>query len=407
MAKGSVETDLVFTGDLLMVDYLSTLLASSPQLSAEFSPTYFNSRSDVTGRPTLVGSPAVDNTSRFKTEIAVMEAESLRSENENLKFKTELAKIDSEVLRDENDKLKYEVDRLKSELSSTKKRMSLKLVETQKRLNSELSEARSRISQFSVENDELKAQLEPLRSQVSILTEILAEKMHEASQPVAVEEAVVAQGIEVEIEGAREAAVALQLVSDTEKSLPGQPETPQISLAERQVFATTFNSAAEEGRPKQHLQIVSSGVAAQKREIRKTVFAQERTVVNSSAAHGGTVSKIVKIIDKSPDLQPVNKLDYQQPRNQDVRPEAPVVPKPVLAQPPLPVEPELQDQQQGMQEDAVINDARKALDTDEIKLDAVPVSKTVKRINAKNYELLQQEADGKQPAPGQNVAFVT
>lgn len=387
MANGAVENDFVFTDDLYVVDYLTTLLSSSPQFASEFSPVYFKTRPDPSSKPTLVGKSVIDNTGRFKAEIAIREAENLRSENESLKFKTELAKIDSEVLRGENNKLKNEISRINSELADTKKELTSEIVEVRKQFES-----------VSTENRELKDQIDPLRTQVQLLSEMLAEKVPE-------KEAV--QMSETQALSDREPVPALK---------------PQVNHEERRVVANAVNASAfseraTESADGQQLMVVQGGMTDHKKDARKNVFSQSHQLQNSSVSSQQSVSKIIKlrgVRTEAPVTAKMPEKNPQKPLNNIVVMDEQVAEKPVDDKKPAYIQsrPAADPQMECLSEvpaagEPVEKDVRKPLDIDEIKLESAPVSKTVKRINARNYELLQQEADEEPVKPGQNLAFTT
>lgn len=387
MANGAVENDFVFTDDLYVVDYLTTLLSSSPQFASEFSPVYFKTRPDPSSKPTLVGKSVIDNTGRFKAEIAIREAENLRSENENLKFKTELAKIDSEVLRGENNKLKNEISRINSELADTKEQ-----------LTSELVEVRNQFESVSTVNRELKEQIDPLRTQVQLLSKMLAEKVPEKET---------VQMSETQALSDRETASALR---------------PQVSHEERRVVANAVNASAFSDRATepatgQQLMVVQGGMGDRKKDVRKNVFSQNHQIQNSTLSSQQSVSKVIKlrgVRTETPVTAQVPEKYPQKPLNNIVVMDEQVVQKPLDDKKPIYIQsrPAADPHMECLSEapvgdEPVKNEVRKPLDIDEVKLESAPVSKTVKRINARNYELLQQEADEEPVKPGQNLAFTT
>ncbi len=115
-----VNPELLFCSDALVVDYLNALLASEPALNMDFREIHFVHK-EIT--PNSNASSIVTNAMFIESETSKSEADTLRSENENLKFKTELASIDAQVLRNENNRLKIEKERLVAQLSELKDKL--------------------------------------------------------------------------------------------------------------------------------------------------------------------------------------------------------------------------------------------------------------------------------------------
>ncbi len=120
-SEGTINPDVVFNDDVLVVDYLNALLASAPALELDSGEVHYVQLAIGAGwKPTVVGNSFVDSSVFFETENLKMENETLHNENESYKFKVEMAKIDVQVLRSENHHLKAEIAALKSQQEQLK-----------------------------------------------------------------------------------------------------------------------------------------------------------------------------------------------------------------------------------------------------------------------------------------------
>ena len=130
-SDGVINHKLVFSDDAVVVDYLNHLLASTQTTTSDSGEIHFVHMPTWSGlEPVVPSNTFVDNSLVFGIDHSKIAIEGLRKENETLKFKTELAEIDSQVLRGENDILKEEISYLTAQRNEMKS--ALDAISTQK-----------------------------------------------------------------------------------------------------------------------------------------------------------------------------------------------------------------------------------------------------------------------------------
>lgn len=117
----SVTPKLVFSDDVLVVDYLNALLASTPSSSPDSAEIHFvHLANGASWKPAFIENGFVGTAIANDNDFAKREIDELKKANEHLKFKIELSDIDSQVLRGENNNLKNEIAELTGQLNEIK-----------------------------------------------------------------------------------------------------------------------------------------------------------------------------------------------------------------------------------------------------------------------------------------------
>lgn len=401
ITPAEVETnpDEVFNGDALVVDYLTTLLASTPAKSLESSEINMIHLAIEAGWK-LVGenSGASHNAPNFESELSKLEAETLKTENKNLKFKTELAHIDAQVLRGENRNLRTELADLKAELLAM----------------------RDAVDTLRTENHDLKSLLEAQQNQPAIAD---VEPQEDVPPPAPVltsepeVEAEPADETEPEIEAefadpGEELNEAAAVQNDEPETLPPAPhyvaaaepveETPPAP--DREAVIQPPSAVAEDRAfiSRTHL---APHVVEQKPVNRDVVvISRTRPETLSTFRSAKPASKIIKQSDA---IQPLRTPESEQAVKITPPPAPPVQPvftvpeadiKPPVVEPPP--EPEQEQAVEEMEANAATPDELLHQDsTGDIDVPAAPAPKVVVRRNVMNYEELQKEADSSHTPP--------
>lgn len=116
-----VDTEVVFKGEANVLEYLNSLLSSVPTVVLEPGETRFVRLSIDEGWKGLDAANAlINNAISHQSQLSKKEVELLELENKNLKFREELANIDGQVLRDENENLKEQIVKLTEKLDTIK-----------------------------------------------------------------------------------------------------------------------------------------------------------------------------------------------------------------------------------------------------------------------------------------------
>lgn len=149
---GVNNTKLVFSDDALVVDYMNALLASAPALNLDSGVIHFvHMATGTSWEPPAATAATADKAIVYDSGFSTRRADELRNENEKLKFKTELAEIEVQVLRDENDALKIEISSL----------------------TAQLNEVRGSLGTLSSQNMELQSEAASLQNRLKLATDLM------------------------------------------------------------------------------------------------------------------------------------------------------------------------------------------------------------------------------------------
>ena len=359
-SEGYFNRELLFCTDAAVVDYLNALLESEPALKMDFKDIHFVHQEKIlTGNANIVyGNPML-----FDSEISKMEADLLRSENENLKFKTELAQIDAQVLRTENNKLKLVKERLIAQLVELKEQLSTMRAENASMKKSAEAGSHQFIRPAITVNDEIESESTDLNT---------------PEEKVADEKA------------------------DSDSDLILQNEIPEQEL-EMEPAAVTEEDCIENNEnnsPSEHERLFISGVTVQDNSAKKMstsemkIFSRENTSGGISRQNVQPASKVIKYhsIERnhtqptghivkvvSPEKVPLSNNNNYEPNNH------------------LNFMPQLHhvtETENNLEADVPASITNKELlrDVDDIDMPPAADPKVVMRKNVKSYEDLQKES---------------
>jgi hypothetical protein len=396
-AEAETNPDEVFHGDALVVDYLTTLLTSTPAKSLESSEINMIHLAIEAGWK-LVGesSGAGHSAPNFESELSKLEAETLKNENKNLKFKTELAHIDAQVLRGENKNLRTELSDLKAQLLAMQ----------------------GAVDTLRTENNDLKSMLEAQQNQPTEVHEEPQEATAPvlASEPEAEPEPADETGPEAEFtEPGEELHEAAAVLDDEPEPVPPVPHNVAADEPVQDAPAPAPEAVIQPSPP----------VAEDRAFIARTHFGhsvieqkpvnREVVVISRTRPEALTpfhsAKPASKIIKQSDIIQPLRSPESEQaviititpppppppPVQQVVNaPEADIQP-PAVEPPPVP---EQEQPVEEMEANAATPDELLHQDsTGDIDVPAAPAPKVVVRRNVMNYEDLQKEADSSHTPP--------
>lgn len=146
-----VSTGVVFKSDANVLEYLNSLLSSVPAVVLESGETQFVRLAIDEGWKGLDAATAlISNAISYHNDLSKKEVEQLEFENRNLKFREELASIDAQVVRSENEKLKEQIAWLTENLDTVK----------------------AALQELTAENDGLKARARFFEEQLAVLKNI-------------------------------------------------------------------------------------------------------------------------------------------------------------------------------------------------------------------------------------------
>lgn len=384
-AEGTANPDVVFTGDALVVDYLTTLLTSAPAKSLDSSEINMIHLAIEAGWKLVGETGGVSHTAQnFESDLSKLETETLKNENKHLKFKTELAHIDAQVLRSEN-------SNLKSELASMKAR---------------IHQIQSLFETLVTENTGLKSMLEVLQNRPDPSDETPTEEAPPSSAAPPQElEAGHTEEAEPEQADADNAPDDAADVMDEAEPIPAVAQ----DIAAHDPIRDTPPPTAPAVTPCTNDTACSGGIE-ERAFISRTHTAQDpaslksdRTMVLTSRTHTAVAMPVQSFRPASKIIKQQD-IEKQQSRPENSQPTAISAPPPVHQYTPPPetdgitetARPELAAEQNdaGTEESPATH--REALPPDataEIDLPPAPAPKVVVRRNVMNYEDLQKEAD--------------
>lgn len=384
-AEGAANPDVVFTGDALVVDYLTTLLTSAPAKSLDSSEINMIHLAIEAGWKLVGETGGASHTAQnFESDLSKLETETLKNENKHLKFKTELAHIDAQVLRTEN-------SNLKSEIASMKAR---------------IHQIQSMFETLVNENTGLKSMIEVLQNRPDPSDEPPAEEAPSctAAPPQELE---AGHTEEAEPEQADAGNAADDAADRTDEVAP-VPAAAQDSAAHDPIRDTPPPTAPAV-TPRINDTVCSGGIE-ERAFISRTHTVQDpaslksdRTTVLTSRTHTAVAMPVQSFRPASKVIKQQD-IEKQQSRPENSRPTVILAPQPAHQYTPAPetdgitetARPELTPEQNdtGAEESAATH--RETLPPDvtaEIDVPQAPAPKVVVRRNVMNYEDLQKEAD--------------
>lgn len=379
-SEGIINPDVVFTGDALVVDYLTTLLTSTPATSLDSSEIHMLHLAIEAGWKLVGGANATNDTAlNIGNGLSKLEAEALESENKHLKFKEELAHIDTQVLRSENSSLKVEIAGLKTELRE--------IQDTLETLLNEKNELQSRLDvhQKTVIDTGVATPLERPHTSDQVIEE------SGATEP----EDIVPGGESCD---AADQKIEPELIQDV-----------QHNIVPHETVRETSPPPVITAAPPRMNHNISSGVAEERAFIARAhpvdgtthrvsardavLFSPHRSVVAAPTQSRGVASKIIKQ-HQSMDHQNIREIDrivkdIPQPPALHDKPVVAAVKSPDVVQQPIVPEPDKPlETRSSPHEEPLHKDG-----TAEIDVEPAPAPKIVVRRNVMNYEDLQKEAD--------------
>ncbi len=359
MAQADLHSDKVLIDEPFLTAYLGALLKATPPMELDVPPAWATAQEPV-------GFTSVQFGRRTEGTHAEQQAliEALRKENDQLKFNAELAKIDVEVLRSENQRLNSELSTLKGTLGNTQ---------------TAFKELRER-------HKNLQTELEPLKTTVITLQSELQTRIeHQAEQSAALVLAALQRATTSE-------AVCIVPSADTSK-IPNESrqEKTRISNEERQVV---LGSLLHEQRAKSQLceqppppqPTARDKAASERAEARRKL-----EIIAQSVAENTRTRK---------PNQPGSRI--LKPANPQLKivvsdaPEPPQVSTTILQTAPQPLPAAIQTHAADItpaDNSSSATESRAPLNPNEIKLEQLPPTRTDKRKNADNYLQMQQEAE--------------
>ena len=376
-SEGTINTDIVFNDDVLVVDYLNALLASAPALELDSGEVHYVQLAIGAGwKPTVVGNSFVDSSVFFETENLKMDNETLRNENENHKFKAEMAKIDVQVLRSENHHLKAEIATLKSQQEQLKHTLDELAAE-----NSALkTEALPAVTTIQPELEITITALSnpaPLAHEPSELTQDAERDVVHVSEPEDSSPDIQAEPVDIVLP-----EMVQVIPSDVEIIVPPprMPESPFSADAERATMFQAHITTEPTGRKEHTEQVLSSRNFFASDISTRSVIPTSKVVKQHQIDDYQRRHEPVQTVKTTP-LTPDSSVD-QISKNAEWQP--------VFAQQQQVAEPEILPE-----EDAVLQqELQQHRDSsDEIDLAPAQAPQVVVRKNVKNYEDLQKEAD--------------
>ena len=382
-SEGVVNPDVVFNNDALVVDYLKSLLASTPSTTLDSSEAHVVQLALEAGWKRAAASDTVFDTAiYFETERSKVETELLRTENKDLKFKSELAKIDVQVLRSENENFKFEVARLKAQLD----------------------ESKCSLNALKAENADLTSKLELLQNppEADTINTLEAASADQADPEPDIDEAPDKEpGSDSEPVGAY---VSVEKDLDEPELSPIVPQdsitcevseeilpNPEIAARNHLIAEESWSGVAPDTAFMSRALVVNENVH-QKPDQEKVIISRNRVVSDMSIQSAKPASKIIK--------QHVVKNDLNHQADRVVKT---ISPDPVQ---PAAVSLEAERKQHAVSQQFVAAPEAKQENepaankemlhsdgTEEIDVKPAPAPKVVVRRNVKNYEDLQSEAD--------------
>jgi hypothetical protein len=381
-----INSDLLFNDDALVVDYLNALLVSSPGMNLHsgeisISPLTMEAEWESFG----VSNSALDTAVFF--DFAKMEADRLRSENENLKLQSELLKIDAQVLRSENNNLKLEVACMKTELRDVKCTLDKALTE----------------------NNALNTGVKSLNDKIKTLTTSainVTPLVHVAFSPSS--EKTDAKGVEAD---AKQVVVdeCVEFVIETKEAITVLPLAVQQNNMPCESIKEISTTPVIVERTQRVDEKICSGTEQDTAMISRVNFADERNIQRPDHDAVKLFRQQVATEISIQSAKPVSKIIKQhQTRKDQSHIETDQL---LIATAPEPFrddkiskEPDrtltfvqqqhVMEPETRQQEDAVSDDEIRRLDgSDEIDLEPVPAPKVVVKRNVKKYEDLQNKTD--------------
>lgn len=380
MAQAETRSDKICIDELFLSEYLGALLKSAPPLNLDLPPAWATEQEPATFSSRFPGRmPA----SQESDQAALIEA--LRRENEQLKFNAELAKIDVEVLRGENQKLTSELATVKTTLDSTQ---------------AALKDVRER-------NKTLANEITPLQQQVKSLSEeLLVAKLLQLEKNLSSAASTIDQPTAASIDEA--VAPAVPAVQATAPAHPASlsseplvsPVADQLLHDERSIIAppeavsSAMPRTAQAPEPAPDKQAVSRAEAK-----RKLLMIVENAVSSPKKRPFASNSRVIRPLQSQIEVE-LKESAPPQPEAITAPSTTPQAPAVACAAPPQPLAAQLDPEAA----DTVAESPTKtALNTDEIKLEDVPPTKTMKQKNADNYLQVQQDATETVTAAGYSI----
>lgn len=391
--EGSINPDAVFTGDALVVDYLTHLLTSTPATPLDSGEIHMLHLAIEAGWKLVGGAPSTDTALHFETGQSKVDVAALENENKHLKFKAELAHIDSQVLRSENSNLKVEIAGLKTQILGMQGALDTLLTE----------------------NNELKLKIETHRN----LPDVPEAPQTEEAAP---HDPAYSSDQTIEVTDVREAEQVAPDVTNID-SVEQEKEPELIEVVQQDV--TTREPVQETPLPtagqNRTNDCTGSGVAADtaiisrahpvndttsRHEIRRDVILtphNRTTVVTPSPQYVKPASKIIKQHDiksfqSKQETAPIVTITTSPP----VQYAAPAIE--TVREPDAVPHPEPEPETIPAAEQATHTEMLPQDSTAELDVPTAPAPKVVVRRNVMNYEDLQKEADSSHtPVTGHTV----
>lgn len=388
-AEGAATTDVVFTGDALVVDYLTTLLTSAPAKSLDSGEINMIHLAIEAGWKLVGATGEASHTAQnFESDLSKLEAETLKNEIKHLKFKAELAHIDAQVLRSEN-------GNLKSELATMKAR---------------IHQIQSMFETLVAENTGLKSLLEVLQNRPDPSDEPPTEEAPPCSAAPPQElEAGHTEEAEPEQTDAGNAPDDAAVGMDEAEPIPAAAQ----DSAAHDPIRDTPPPTAPAATPRINDNACSGGIE-ERAFISRAHTVQDpanlksdRTMVLTSRTHTAAAMPVQSFRPASKVIKQQD-IEKQQNRQENSRPTVILAPQPAHQHTPPPetgditetARTELAEQNDtGTEENpATHHEALPPDATAEIDVPPAPAPKVVVRRNVMNYEDLQKEADSGQSA---------
>ncbi|MDD2364741.1 MAG: hypothetical protein PHN84_01110 [Desulfuromonadaceae bacterium] len=401
--EGVSSAKLVFSDDALVVNYLNALLASAPSSITDSAEIQFvHIANGVPWKPATAMNGYSGNPIKYDS-YPKNEAEDLRKENEHLKFRIELAEIDSQVLRSENNNLKAEIAAKIQQLDELQ-------VCLDKVLNENI-EFQSKIEELQIELDLSTA--DKINTSLLGFVGIRTNEDESHEEEVEPEQPEVCEPFEsTEITDSPQETAVLEVEEtvafQTETEAPAMSAEPSIVSAPPEI---NYSSKAVYGidedtalisRPQPELE---RGV---ENKVQETVYvSKSEQVIGVAPKSSRSDSKILKPQDVSR-LQSQLEIKGQPPKieqersyQESVKEQPPSLAELNMQESPTPLNTEVKGAEPVEQSEASSDLSSVTLNrdcTDEIDMEAAPDPKIVVKRNVKLYEDIQKVTDGTQPA---------
>jgi len=377
MAQAETRSDKICIDELFLSEYLGALLKSAPPLNLDLPPAWATEQEPATFSSRFSGRmPAAQESD----QAALIEA--LRRENEQLKFNAELAKIDVEVLRGENQKLTCELATVKTTLDSTQ--TALKDVrERNKTLANEISPLQQQVKSLS--EDLLVAKLLQLEKDLSIAANTTEQP---AAGDASAATSTAAPASEIT---APPSLSSLTPEPHTAGHLPPGECSTTISVETVAVTAPRVTQAPEPAPDKQ--------AASRAEAKRKLLMIVENAVSSPKKRPFASNSRVIRPLQSQIEVE-LKESAHPQPETITAPSSTPQPPTVVCTAPPQPLAAQLEPE---AADTAAESPTKTALNTDEIKLEDVPPTKTMKQKNADNYLQVQHDATETITAAGYSI----